>query len=245
MPRFGRARSISCCRLASNLPPLLYAPSLSASGQEVRLSEDEARHARKVLRLKPGEQVVVLNGLGLQAEGTLEADGSVSGLHRLPDFNEPPHARVLALGFLHHPDRLEWALEKAVELGVTHILVLRTERCQPGTLKPDRAQRILVAAMKQCQRSRLPELRIDVPLSRVKVDFPNLTWWIAHEGFSPQEAKLQDVLGGMGVVVGPEGGFSPQEVSNMLAAGARPLSLGTRRLRAETAAVAALSLFLP
>lgn len=231
--------------MASNIPPLLYAPALTEGTLEVQLPEDEARHARKVLRLKPGVAVMVLNGKGLQAEGTLEADGSVSHLRAIPEFNEPPHPRVLALGFLHHPERLEWALEKAVELGATHIYILRTERCQPGALKADRAHRILVAAMKQSQRARVPELRLDATLTDVVREFPKITWWIAHEGFTPHETLFEPVSGGMGVVVGPEGGFSSREVDEMLAAGARPLSLGPRRLRAETAAVAALSLFIP
>lgn len=240
-----RARFISCFRLASNLPPLLYAPALTADALEVRLPEEEARHARKVLRLRPGAEVIVLNGAGLQAQGILEVDGSVLQLQALPEFNEPEHARILALGFLHHPERLEWALEKAVELGATHILILRTERCQPGTLKPDRAHRILVSAMKQCQRSRVPELHVDVPLPGAVPNFPNVSWWVAHEGFTPREAQPLAVTGGMGVVVGPEGGFSQREVDALLAIGVRPLSLGSRRLRAETAAIAALSLLLP
>ena len=223
-----------------------YAPPEAFRGDWVVLPEEEARHAGKVLRARPGDEVVVVDGVGgwhrvrLEQVDKRTAAGTVLAARR--DVGEPPYHLTLGLALLKNPNRYETFLEKAVELGVGRIVPLVTARTEKGRLKAARAEHILVAALKQCGRSRLPHLDEPTAFEDVLREAADVRL-LCHE--AEEDATLLRVLGEpstamrLHVLVGPEGGFTDEEVAVAQAAGYRVVSLGARRLRAETAALAA------
>jgi len=225
-----------------------YAPPDHFASGRVRLPEDEARHAVRVLRHGVGDEIVVVDGDGgrhrvrLTRADKAAAEGEIVATER--EVGEPPFPVRIALAPLKQPARFETFLEKAVELGVTEVFPLLTKRTEGGRLKPERLRNLLVAAMKQSGRSRLPALAEPVSLRvLLEAQTPGLRL-VCHEAAAPEAALLArlaagDLAQGVTVIVGPEGGFTEDEVDEAEAAGWQVVSLGPRRLRAETAAMAA------
>lgn len=227
---------------------LFYAPPDAVDGERIVLPESESRHAVRVLRMREGDELVVVDGAGRWYRGPLlEADAAraVVGIDETRQrVGEPSRSVLLALGLLHHRDRFETAVEKAVELGVTGVIPLRTSRAAPGSVRAARLETILLAAMKQSMRSVLPHLYDEHTLAEVLQRFAGAHVLMAHEAAAGVPLPSDAVAPGEGpvvVLVGPEGGFSPQEVEAARDGGARLVTLGPRRLRAETAAMVALT----
>lgn len=222
----------------------------------LRLKGEEAHHAAKVLRLRNGERFIAsdLHGTCYLAEYAgsrqvgkhdLEVDARI--LESIPGYGEPSRELELIIGFLSQPARWEFLLEKSVELGVTVIQPIISERTEKRSPKLERSERVLRAALKQTKRSRLPELgelsTLSAALSEAVQKGRDV--YILHEAADPAQAlwsQIQHVSGAIALVVGPEGGFSDEEVGLAIELGAKVASLGTRRLRAETAAIAALAI---
>ena len=222
-----------------------YAPPESFSGAHVELSEEESRHARKVLRVVEGDRITVVDGVGgthtvrilevgkRTVTGTVESSSSEEG--------ESKRSLHIALGILHQPARWETFLEKAVELGCTRITPMITARTQKVRLKRHRLEQIMISALKQSGRSRLPTLDEPTDFLAVlscEVDIRLL----CHESSSgartlPTLLSEASEAEAMAVLIGPEGGFSDEEVTRAEAEGWEAVWLGSRRLRAETAAV--------
>lgn len=225
-----------------------FAPPEAFRDGRVALPADEARHATRVLRHREGDEIVVVDGAGgrhrvrLTALGRDTAEGEVLATQR--EVGEPLHRLTIGLGVLKNAARFETFVEKAVELGVTEIVPLHTARTERERLKASRLHNLMVAAMKQSGRSRLPALREAQPLGDVLAAPAEGLRLLAHEA-APAEAVLLDVLaraepaGAITLLVGPEGGFSDEEVAQAERLGWRLVSLGPRRLRAETAAITA------
>lgn len=221
---------------------VFYAPPSAFQGDRVVLPEAEARHATKVLRLRAGAEIVVVDGQGGRFEVALThtAIGAAEGRVTAATQEAPPAPLTLALGLLKAEERFEFALEKAVELGATRIVPLLTARVEGQRARLDRLKGHAVAAMKQSLRAHLPEVTAPQPLAAVAGPGALLL----HEQ-APATALLADLLPAPGeavtLLVGPEGGFTEAEVAAATAAGARLCSLGPVRLRAETAAVATIA----
>jgi 16S rRNA (uracil1498-N3)-methyltransferase len=223
------------------------------NGSEVRLPPAAAHHAARVLRLEPGTAVVLFDGRGgeFEARITHMERGDVwvkTGAH-LDVERESRLELDLAQG-LSSGDRMDYTLQKAVELGVRAIQPLATDR-SVVKLKDERAERrvehwrnLVVSACEQCGRNRIPAVAPPRPLAD----------WIGSLGpvqdaevrllLSPQAPEsLRDLTAPSRITLlaGPEGGFSPVEVQLALSRGFRPVRLGPRVLRTETAAVAALA----
>ena len=152
---------------------------------------------------------------------------------------------VLAIGVLADRGRFEWLVEKAVELGVGEILPLNTRRSE-GHIHHDRAERIAVSALKQSRRSRLPVIHEARPFAAALASLQVDRGYICHES-----APAADTLAGraateggsrIALLIGPEGGFTDEEIAAARSASLSVVSLGAVRLRAETAALAALVL---
>jgi 16S rRNA (uracil1498-N3)-methyltransferase len=213
----------------------------AATGDRFRLEGDEARHLSRVLRLGAGATVEVFDGRGHATLAEVLAAGKdVVELRRigqaLPD-RALPISITLATA-VPKGDRFDWLVEKATELGVARLIPLRTERSvvDPGRSKLERLRRAVVEASKQCGRNRLMEIGAPVEWTEFLRDEPLNPRLIAHPGglrFAgwPVPSPATTVV----LAVGPEGGFSKDEVASAVDAGWCVVGLGSTLLRVETA----------
>lgn len=228
-----------------------YAPDILDTNA---LPADEAAHCVRVLRHGRGDVIEVVDGRG-GAFSCRIADigrrGEVA-LDILERREEPPHWRgslTLAIAPTKNADRMEWLVEKAVEMGVDRIVLLRCEHSERKVQKTDRLLRVMVSAMKQSLKAVLPRLEGPVPfgdfIASLKGD--DALKLIAHCDDSGPRVDIAGVLvahdrgADVVVLIGPEGDFSPAEIAEALQAGFRPVTLGRSRLRTETAALFALA----
>ena len=211
----------------------------------VRVAHPAARHA-VVARAVAGEPIELLNLAGEVAEGRLlrwEGRACWVDVERVErGRGEPPAPLVLALAVL-HTSAFDWAVEKATELGVTAIVPVLTARVQGRRHEARvlRWQRLADAAVVQCGRCRAPQIERPRPLEALVTGATGQRW-IADESSPPAAVAPAPAGCPVTVLVGPEGGFTPDELRLALAASFVGLPLGNRTLRAETAAVAALVL---
>jgi 16S rRNA (uracil1498-N3)-methyltransferase len=229
-----------------------FAPPSAVHGRRLVLPPSEAHHATRVLRHEPGDEIWVVDGAGARHRVRLDqaGEGKTVGtiLETREETGEPPYHLTLGLGLLKKRSRYETFLEKAVELGAARLIPLSTRYAERDTLRRGRAERLLRAALKQSGRSRLPRLDAPTPLPDLLADTPQPSagrTFLAHRRAEAGDPSLAEGLkdmrpdGRLRVLVGPEGGFSDSEVEAAEDAGATVVSLGPRRLRAETAALAA------
>ncbi|MCE3007101.1 MAG: 16S rRNA (uracil(1498)-N(3))-methyltransferase [Bacteroidetes bacterium] len=213
-------------------------------GQGWFLAEPELGHCYRVLRHRAGDEVPAVDGSGHRFRIRLGGQGeAVEVLAQQADPAEHYGEVALMFPLLKKRESIEWLVEKATELGATALHPVRTERCERRDLGAERLERILLAAMKQCGRSRMPQLH---PLKSfthfIAGPLPDLCFLPHLEAAQPLAAHRQalatrDVL----FAIGPEGDFSPAEVRAAEAVGFRSVRMGQHRLRAETAAAYALS----
>lgn len=214
------------------------------------LPDDEAAHAVRVLRKRPGDEIVVVDGEGGWYRVRLDhaerhaASGVILEARR--EVGEPAYGLSIGLALLKNRGRFETFLEKAVELGVGEVIPLQTHRAEVTRFNRQRAGKVIVAAMKQCGRSRLAQLTKPQSLAHVFQDTGVDLAFIAHE----QAASAKNLASALArqptarrirILIGPEGGFTAEEMAEAQQAGYTPVSLGPRRLRAETAALVAAS----
>jgi len=233
-------------------------PSAFREPDYVALPEEEAAHAVQVLRKRPGDEIVVVDGHGgwyrvrLDQLDRRKAAGKI--LERRREVGEPVYDLSIGLSLLKSRQRFETFLEKAVELGVGEVVPLMTHRTEQKRFRVDRARKILLAAMKQSGRSRLVRLAEPQPLADVlrynSIDSGSgpgqALALIGHERTAPEHSlsvalAAQPSVRTIRILIGPEGGFTEEEVAQARQAGYAPVSLGPRRLRAETAALVAAS----
>jgi len=243
-----RKESTSTALTPYSMTTNFYAPPSAIRGQRVVLPDDEARHAHTVLRGEAGDEMVVVDGEGgwyrVRIDHLTSEQGVGTILEQRQEVGEPPIDVTVALGVLKKRSRVETFVEKAVELGVRRIVPLRTARTERTSIREERLRNVMVAAMKQCRRSRLPTLTGVQSAGDVLAASDAELPLVCHTGDGA--VPLQQAVAEAGpvasalVLVGPEGGFTAAEVDEAVEAGCRPVSLGARRLRAETAGLAAL-----
>ncbi len=229
-----------------------YSPPEHITNDAVTIEGDEFSHMTHVMRKKEGDQIRVVNGKGTAFDVVLErinqkaAHGKI--LRTYEQYHEPQVNIAIGVGVLKNPSKFDFLVEKVTELGVKEIIPLTTERTIPSHAKVDRWQKLALAAMKQSGRSYLPVVRELMTLDEVLTqrDLFDLKL-IAHE--EEQHDSIRSLPIGKPsssvlMLVGPEGGFTLEEVLNCRKAGFQTVYLGDRRLRTETAAVvmAALSI---
>ncbi|MBI3329607.1 MAG: 16S rRNA (uracil(1498)-N(3))-methyltransferase [Nitrospinae bacterium] len=222
----------------------------------LRLTGDEAAHLTRVLRLSPGAQIMAFDGAAHEYAAVVERLEADTVLCRILQHGsvQPTAAIQISLGQgLPRARKLEWVIQKTTELGVAEIVPLLTERTVPqiwgrGTAtKRERWEKIAREACKQCGRSAIPRVWPATALAEFftafqTADLKLLLWEGEHA------RRLRKVLAECGhvvsvaVVVGPEGGFAPQEVARGESHGFLPVGLGSRILRTETAGLVAVSL---
>ncbi len=221
---------------------LFYVPD---AGSGCELPPEEAHHAVKVLRMQPGDEITLTDGKGFFYKAVITLATSGRCLFEVQDAQlQPP----LWSGYIHialaptkNMERLEWLAEKATEIGVDELTFLNCRFSERKTIKTERIRKILVAAMKQSLKSRLPRLNELTGFS----DFIGLPFdgnkFIAHcrEGEKPYLWDMAHKGESSLVLIGPEGDFSVEEIQQAIKAGFEPVSLSNSRLRTETAALAA------
>jgi 16S rRNA (uracil1498-N3)-methyltransferase len=221
---------------------LFLCPSLEESHLE--LPPEEAHHAVHVLRLRVGDRIGLLDGRGTRVEAeltTVDKSGARATVLERTTEPAPTTARVhLAVAPTKQADRFEWFVEKAVELGVDRITPMRTERTERTHLRHDRLLRVAIAAMKQSQRLWLPAIDETTDLDDLLSGaLPGQRYFGWCRGRHVPLAQAYRSDADAVVLIGPEGDFSDAESGRLIACGCLPVSLGTARLRTETAALAA------
>ena len=205
-----------------------------------RLSPEDARHAAKVLRLRPGDEIVALDGKGGRSRARLKEDGSVELLETLPS-NEP-RLRLTVYQGVPKADKLELLAQKLTELGVTRLVPVEMERSVRHFEKVERLRKIAREAAKQCRRALPMEITEPMPWPKAVLDMRArerlvAPWEEASDGRLTALPPCNDI----GLLIGPEGGISAREIAE---SGARTVTLGARILRTETAALAATAIIM-
>lgn len=224
-----------------------FCPIPLVAGDCVELPEAAAHHAVRVLRLSPGAAVVLFDGEGGACAGTIAAVKprvTVDLLEALP--TEPPSpVRVTLVQALAAADKMDWVIQKAVELGVSAIVPVAAKR---SILRLDGARaekrmahwrNIVVSACEQCGRNTMPELAPIHPLGQWLAKAQG-GWVLAPGAVQPLREQARPAAD-LTIYVGPESGWEEAELTAMAARGIEPVQLGPRVLRTETAGLAALS----
>ena len=219
---------------------IFYSPPSSISPNSLKLTGQEAKHATKVLRIRPGDQIHVTDGAGklyqCNVSEVQKSDVVCTILDTKVEERKSPFV-TLVVGLIKKRDRLEFSVEKSVELGADEIVVFRGDHSEKGNVRLDRLESTVLSAMKQSLRVFLPKVRFTENLAdAIKSNEEAGSLIFADEtiekGFSKSLLDNKVML-----VVGPEGGFSESERNQLKKEGGVAYSLGDKRLRTETAAV--------
>jgi len=214
---------------------------------ELLLSGPEAHHASHVLRLGLGAVITLFDGEGREADAEI-VGATKRGITLRPlavrQMPAPVGSPVTLAVAPPKGDRFRWLVEKATELNVTRLIPLLTQRTvvEPRDSKLDKLRQTIVAACKQSGRSRLMEIRESTRLADVLSENRNDLRILLHPGGASSSAMLAEPHCGITLLIGPEGGFTDEEVETAIAAGAVTVALGTNILRTETAAIAAAAI---
>jgi 16S rRNA (uracil1498-N3)-methyltransferase len=235
--------------------PRFYIANPRIENGLLKIEGDEVKHIRKVLRLKTGDEILVFDGLGKEFEGTIVEEGRSSVMVKIQDMLSPkrdsPLEVTLAQSLL-KGEKMDYLIQKATELGVKEIIPFFSSRSVPlleksrSLKRHHRWEKIAVEAAKQCGRGVVPKIEslqtYSGMLHAASADHLRLVLW-ERDGI-----KLKDMLEGskerrkVFFMIGPEGGFSQDEIEIAKRAGFVAVTLGGRILRAETASLCFLSI---
>ncbi len=210
------------------------------------LSEEESRHCVKVMRLSMHDQIKVYDGKGKIYVCEITGTGKrveATIIEVLEDQSEPSLSLTLAVSPTKSADRMEWMMEKLVEIGIAKVVFIKTEKGERSRINLKRLEKKAVSALKQSGNLWLPVIETEVRFKTYVETEQAQNKFVAH-CFDKVKAQITKGLEGntVAVMIGPEGDFSEAEVNQANAAGFVPLSLGLPRYRTETAAVVASTL---
>ncbi len=219
-----------------------YAPDIETTG---RLPESDSAHCCRVLRMHEGDEIEVVDGKGQRFRCVIvEAHPKRTAVEIVGREELPNHwgvAITLAVAPTKHADRMEWMLEKAVEIGIDRVVLLRCARSERKLMKTERLEKVMVSAMKQSLKGVLPVLEEVTDFkSFVKSAPAECQKFFGYcDAAFPRREFVKEYTAGSDVIImiGPEGDFSPEEVSEAVACGFIPVTFGDSRLRTETAAL--------
>lgn len=232
-----------------------FVPPGTVAGPEVVLPPELARRLAKVLRLQRGDRVVLADGGGRDYEVELkEVSARAASAFVVGERPSPlePSVELVLYQSLVRPQRFELVLEKGTEIGVSRFVPLISGRAQvrtaAGSQRADRWRRIVSEAAEQCGRGRVPAVDPPAPLEEAVRSAPGLRL-IPWEGERSQGLRsylraLEEWPATVSLIIGPEGGFTEEEVELARRAGCVPVSLGPRILRSETAGIVAAALVM-
>ncbi len=228
---------------------IFYSPDIK---ETLSLPEEESAHCCRVLRMKEGDQIRVVDGKGSAYECLIEEAHpkhvKVSIIGETAEPKSWPGCMTLVVAPTKNIGRIEWLLEKCVEIGLDRVVLVQCRRSERKNVNAERLEKILISAMKQSLKARLPEL----------VAFPELKDYLQSR---PQDGtqrfmgycdeaypkrpfvKECNPFDNVEVLIGPEGDFTPEEVELAVKAGFMPVTFGNTRLRTETAALYAVEAY--
>lgn len=229
--------------------PFFFVPKAPEANEELLLDEDNAKHAVQSLRMTEGQRLYLTDGRGGLAKAEItEARKKYCSVRAL-DVQFIPrqgsHASI-AISLVKNSSRFEWFLEKAAELGIASIIPLLCERTEKQYFRRERFVNICISAMLQSRQVWLPELHPASSFLTAVSEASQDQRFIAHcmDGQKRNLADLFDhTLSSHLILVGPEGDFTPSEVQLAAARGFDGVSLGSSRLRTETAGMVAAAVF--
>lgn len=213
------------------------------------LSEEESKHVVRVLRMAAGDELHLTDGQGTLLRCRITDPHpkacAVEVVERLPEYGKPAVALHLAVAPTKNVARMEWLVEKAVEMGVAAITPIVCDHSERTVLKTDRMDKIVVSAMKQSLKTYKPHIDAPMPVDElISRPFDGQRFVAYCDGDHRTPLREAYIHGSNALIlIGPEGDFSSAEVEAALAAGFLPVTLGNCRLRTETAALAALAFF--
>jgi 16S rRNA (uracil1498-N3)-methyltransferase len=223
---------------------IFYAPGIS--GDYYSLDEKESRHSIRVLRMKKGMQVRLIDGKGNLYEGTISEPDPKKCVIKIEsvsrDFELKNYSLHLAISPLKNPERFEWFIEKSVEIGVDEITPLICRNTEKQGIRSERINNIIISAMKQSLKSKKTILHEASTFEDFIRCNHNGIKMIAHCNATFKRRRIADVYKkgeDAIVIIGPEGDFSEAEIGNAVSRGFEPVHLGNSRLRTETAGIAA------
>jgi 16S rRNA (uracil1498-N3)-methyltransferase len=229
--------------------PRLFVPTPLSAGAMLPIDGAQAHYLVGVMRLKVGDPVLLFDDVTgewlAEAREVRKRDLTVEIVHRLREREAVPDLWLCAAPI--KKGRIDWVAEKACELGVARLLPVLTRRTIVDRLNLDRLGAHMVEAAEQCGRTALPQLSEPVKLAALLRDWDAArTLYFADEsGGEPAAAAMRARPGPAAILIGPEGGFTPEERDAIRATpGAVGIALGPRILRAETAAAAAIAVWM-
>jgi len=221
---------------------LFYTPDITQN--PYTLNEDESKHSIRVLRLNQGDEVNLVDGKGgFYAAIITDANPKKCALqviNQIQQFGKKPFYVHVAVAPPKNLDRTEWFVEKAVEIGIDEISFLLCEHSERKQVNMERIHKIAVSAMKQSVKAYLPQLNELQNFAGFLKKVDSGSTYIAHlENHSRLSLAQVTVSENMCILIGPEGDFSAKEIEMAYKQGIKPVTLGTSRLRTETAALVA------
>jgi len=222
-----------------------YASQDQISDTRIELTGQEALHASKVLRKGKGEKILITDGRGKRFIGVIDSvtKSSISvEIQEIEKYEKSVPPFILAFGLIKKRVRLEFALEKATELGVSEISLFRGDHSESFNVRMDRIEAAVMSAMKQSLRVFLPAIKMYSSLDELLDQYKDSAQIIhADQHGETNHCEIKSDAEHVLAVVGPEGGLSERERGILNHSGAERLRLGDYRLRAETAALAMVS----
>ena len=225
---------------------IFYKPNIVS--EHLILDQKESIHCIKVMRYKKGDQVRLIDGVGGFYFAEIEIEDQkacgVRVVSKVENYECLPYELNIAIAPTKSTDRFEWFVEKATEIGITSITPIYCARSERKNIRLDRIRKIAVSAMKQSVKAYLPTINEPVDYDKWLEQQHIGTKFIAHCMEPPgNDIRTVELSEQITIMIGPEGDFSSEEISKAEHSNFTPLSLGSFRLRTETAGIVACSAF--
>lgn len=230
--------------------PRIHTPAALNSGDTIELDENAFNHAVRVLRLKPGDALILFNGSGGEFEAELVEVQKKRASTLIGQFNNKEYESPLPIILgqcISRGEKMDYTIQKAVELGVSEIVPLFSERCgvklnQARMEKRLRHwQSVIISACEQCGRNRIPVLHEALTLQQWQQQLDASLKLVLDPTASNSFSTFTKPETGVALLIGPEGGLTDSEINNAIQHGFTGIRLGPRILRTETAGLAVIS----
>jgi 16S rRNA (uracil1498-N3)-methyltransferase len=221
--------------------PFFYIDSIPAANSSIELDEDTSRHISQVLRMKEGEKVKLTDGKGNVAAAIITSSHKKHSGVSISSVDSTPldaSCLTIAISLVKNAARFEWFLEKATEFGINEVIPLLCDRTERLKVRMDRLEGICRSAMLQSMQSWLPRLREPQSFEDVVLGSKHQQKMIAHCAVDAKvdySSLFNPSLESHIILIGPEGDFSESEIARAKQCNFIPVSLGSTRLRTETA----------